>query len=241
MHKLIMGDGFYIHKNGKKYDNRKNNLIKSRGYKNAGKTLLNGYVAVYLPDHHRAFDNGCVYEHILIAEKMLGRKLTKEECVHHIDSDRTNNEEENLMVFASQYDHVAFHGGCKAKLLNNGSYTCDVLYIDECNYKYQLNCFEDIVDLETVVFIKNKGYYNLCPICKKKLKTISANKCDHCYQKSKGKNIPSKEVLEELIKKESFVSIGKKYKVSDNAVRNWCKKYNLPYKKKDLRIYFSLS
>lgn len=46
---------------------------------------------------------------------------------------------------------------------------------------------------------------------------------------------PSKEELFELIKTKSFTSIGKMYGISDNAVRKWCKKYNLPYTKKELR------
>lgn len=236
MHKLIIGEGNYIHKNGKKYDNRKNNLVKVRNYKNDGKTLLNGYIAVYYPEHPRAFKNGCVYEHLLIAEKMLGRKLTNEECVHHIDFDKTNNAESNLMVFATQNDHIAYHNGHKAILLDNGSYKCDILQIDDHIHGYELETFEDTMDFGTVIFRKNKTSYNLCPNCRKNLKTIKAKVCSHCQQNSKGIHIPSKEILEELIKKESFVSIGKKYKVSDNAVRKWCKKYGLPYRKKDLFI-----
>ena len=47
--------------------------------------LLNGYECVYMPNHHKAFDNGCVYEHILKAEEKLKRELKDEEVVHHID------------------------------------------------------------------------------------------------------------------------------------------------------------
>ena len=32
----------------------------------------------------------------------------------------------------------------------------------------------------------------------------------------------------------SFVELGKKYGVSDNAVKKWCISYNLPSKKKDI-------
>ena len=46
-----------------------------------------------------------------------------------------------------------------------------------------------------------------------------------------------KEQLLDLILKNSFVSIGKMYGVSDNAVRKWCKKYKLPFRKKDIDIY----
>ena len=38
-------------------------------------------------------------------------------------------------------------------------------------------------------------------------------------------------MLEQDLAELSFVEIGKKYGVSDNAIRKWCKKYNLPYKK----------
>ena len=36
-------------------------------------TNCNGYNMVWNPNHHRASTNGMVYEHILEAEKMLGR------------------------------------------------------------------------------------------------------------------------------------------------------------------------
>jgi len=38
---------------------------------------------------------------------------------------------------------------------------------------------------------------------------------------------PTTEVLQEEIKNTSFVQLGKKYSVSDNAVRKWCKAYQL--------------
>ena len=51
----------------------------------------------------------------------------------------------------------------------------------------------------------------------------------------KVKNRPSKEELKFLIKEKSMVKIGKMYGVSDNSVRKWCKKYDLPYTKKDIK------
>lgn len=40
--------------------------------------------------------------------------------------------------------------------------------------------------------------------------------------------------LIKLLSKYSFVEIGKLYNVSDNAVRKWCRKYNLPYRRRDV-------
>lgn len=48
---------------------------------------------------------------------------------------------------------------------------------------------------------------------------------------------PSKEKLLDLIKTTSFTEIGKMYGVTDNAIRKWCKKYNIPSTKKELREY----
>lgn len=46
---------------------------------------------------------------------------------------------------------------------------------------------------------------------------------------------PSKEILEKLIKEMSFTKIGESYGVTDNSIRQWCKNYNLPHRKKDIK------
>ena len=60
------------------------------------KTL--GYVRVYAPMHKEANTWGYVYEHRLIAENVIGRKLKDNEVVHHINRIRWDNKEENLLV-----------------------------------------------------------------------------------------------------------------------------------------------
>jgi hypothetical protein len=66
---------------------------------------VKGYVLILLPEHPRARKNGYVLEHILVAEAMLGRSLTDEEEVHHIDRNRANNDPSNLKVYASHLAH----------------------------------------------------------------------------------------------------------------------------------------
>lgn len=40
-----------------------------------------------------------------------------------------------------------------------------------------------------------------------------------------------------MIKEFPFTKIGEKYGVTDNAIRKWCKAYNLPSRKKDIDAY----
>jgi len=47
--------------------------------------------------------------HRIVAESTLGRALKPGEVVHHIDGNKHNNDSENLMVFASQAEHAAWH------------------------------------------------------------------------------------------------------------------------------------
>lgn len=52
--------------------------------------------------------------------------------------------------------------------------------------------------------------------------------CKDCYNQQLSKNIPDKDTLLNLLSKNSFVSVGKIYGVTGNAVRKWCDKYNIP-------------
>lgn len=86
-------------------------------------TKCSRYPSIKLPDHPRAGNNGYVREHILVMEKHLGRYITKDEHVHHIDMDKFNNSLENLHLFSSQSDHFISHGSlntCVKELIEKG-------------------------------------------------------------------------------------------------------------------------
>lgn len=69
-----------------------------------------GYPMVYLPEHHRADPKGYVYEHVIIAEKMLGRLLNKHEVCHHLDGNKCNNTMSNIYVCNDHSEHLRmFH------------------------------------------------------------------------------------------------------------------------------------
>ena len=87
----------------------KNRDSVGRFTKKTGRICHKGYLAVYMPKHPHAKANGYVLEHILAAEKMLGRPLMAEEVVHHIDGNKHNNKADNLMVFPNQSAHAFYH------------------------------------------------------------------------------------------------------------------------------------
>jgi hypothetical protein len=64
---------------------------------------------VQCPGHPFADHQGYVREHRLVMEARLGRYLTPQEVVHHINGDKTDNRDENLMLFPSQAAHLKFH------------------------------------------------------------------------------------------------------------------------------------
>ena len=65
-----------------------------------------------------------------------------------------------------------------------------------------------------------------------------AKRCLHCAGKFNRKvERPTREELKLLIRTTPFTTIGKNFNVSDNAIRKWCKTYNLPSKARDIKKY----
>ena len=69
-----------------------------------------GYIIVYSPEHPYHDRDGYVMEHRLKMEEKLGRYLTEEEVVHHINNIPYDNRIENLLLFPNQSEHMKHHG-----------------------------------------------------------------------------------------------------------------------------------
>lgn len=171
--------------------------------------LLGQYECELAKGHPKANHDGYVYVHILVAEKKLGRYLTSKEVVHHIDENKLNNNPDNLLVFTSKAEHTAYHYYKDMNLM---------IYNDDgtVSYKY--------------------GFSQICPICGE-WKDHHAEICLECRRKKNAEHIPSRIELKTMIRVLPFTQIAKKYNVTDNAVRKWCKRYNLPFRTKDIKRY----
>lgn len=174
--------------------------------------ILNGYRVIYMPEHPKAMTNenwkGFVYEHIVVAEESMGRKLYDDEVVHHLDGDRSNNRKENLLVLTNK-----MHGRLHSWLDNGGMYK-------ETSHVQGVNSGKSKATRTQMIF---------CKVCQK---TLQGKETTYCSNKCQGLDSrkvvrPTREQLQEDIKSMSWLAIGRKYGVSDNAVRKWARSFGL--------------
>ncbi len=71
--------------------------------------IKKGYKKILMPNHHRSDGKGYVFEHIVIAESKIGRRLKEKEVVHHIDGNKKNNDPSNIQIFKNNSEHMKFH------------------------------------------------------------------------------------------------------------------------------------
>jgi hypothetical protein len=119
--------------------------------------------------------------------------------LHHIDHNPKNNELSNLKILCSN---------CHS--------------LEHKNFNIKIKKSKILQKQNKCMICSNKCYKKFCSL--------------KCYHQSRNgierkhtwkTNRPNKDELSKLIQEMSFLQIGKKYNVSDNAVRKWCKFYNI--------------
>jgi hypothetical protein len=168
---------------------------------------VNGYRLVKQPDHPRAMSGnweGYVYEHIIVAEKALGRFLNDDEEVHHLNQVRDDNQPENLLVLLKS-QHTKLHAWLEAGGIGSESANVKRVNSEEPTARRCKNCE--------------------LPLSKRQT-SFCCNDCRDAFN-AKNTRMPPAETLQQDLDDLSWVAIGRKYGVSDKAVRKWAEKLNL--------------
>lgn len=127
--------------------------------------------------------------------------------LHHIDGNKYNNVFENIQIICPNC-HAQTESYCGK---NTGK-----------NYKEKY-----LSKFESIGVVRESIREKPCTICGMLTKNFS-----YCSNSCKGIGLrsvehPSKEQLEKDLEETNFTQTGKKYGVSDNAVRKWAKQYEL--------------
>lgn len=154
-----------------------------------------------------------LYIHRLVYETFIGAIPEKME-INHIDHNKSNNSFTNLEVVSHSENMVKMREfyGLPTKPV-----------CKKCSKKMYMEDSDLCIDC--------------LPINKRTGKRIRTEKEVAASSKNRKVERPDAETLLKLIQTTSFTEIGRMYDVSDNSVRNWCRGYGLPFRKKDIEEY----
>lgn len=167
-----------------------------------------GYMYCYASSHMSSNKNGKLLEHVYIMSENLGRTISKDESIHHIDRNRKNNVLSNLQLMPKSA-HLRLHSlevfGKRPNLLG-----------------YRNGEIYDTVTGEILENIKSR----CCLYCGDTF-TPDHDWGVYCSNTCRGNHTrifnPSKEELQAKIWSVPTTHIAKEYNVSDVAVSKRCK------------------
>lgn len=170
--------------------------------------------------------------------------------VHHIDFNHQNDNEENLILLCPNchsytenhskniYDNKVSEEDLVQALLECESIREALLKVGLSTAGANYNRVRALIQKHKIekFYIKERRLH-YCLDCGAPIDE-GAIRCRKCASlNSRVCDRPSREELKKLVREQSFVSIGRLYDVSDNAVRKWCDAYCLPRTKSTINKY----
>ena len=167
--------------------------------------MREGYVIV--KDNNIEDDNKSrQYEHRVIGATIKGRILDKNEVVHHLDGNKSNNSPDNLLI------------------LDNAQHTKLHSWLDK----------NIIMPKPSYMIRKAKGCIR-CSYCEKPIdpekKKFCSHSCMHAYNRAKMENETSISTLSKLVSDLPLTKVGEILGLSDNGVRKRCIALGVDFKK----------
>ena len=172
--------------------------------------------------HHRSRQNILLQKNNYTCQKCGYDENKKMLDVHHYDHNHKNNKYNNLRILCV-WCHIKHH-----RLKEE--YILPIVISDEEMEKEIKLFIEKKIRINTEKINKKtrRLLSKICLNCKKKFETkIKKQKYCSCgcssQNKQKVKNRPSQEQLLQEIKETNYCVVGRRYGVSDNAIRKWVK------------------
>ena len=101
------------------------------------------YNVCMVDNHPNVYKNGYIYHHRIVMENHIGRILTTNEVVHHINGNKKDNRIENLELMTNS-EHVKHHSKKTIKMVSLKCPECTTIFerkrgqtfLIKKNYKY---------------------------------------------------------------------------------------------------------
>lgn len=169
--------------------------------------------------------------------------------VHHIDGDKTNNCLDNLQLLCLNCHSYTDTFGIRNHnqptiseeefvnaLQTSTSIRQALLNLNLSDAGGNYKRARQLCQKYNIIF-PTKSKENFCKRCGVAI-SIDGVYCHSCASYlSRVTERPTREQLKEEIRTTPFTQLGSNYGVSDKAIVNWCKAYQLPFRKKDIKNY----